>query len=265
MNHKNKFSSSKIFLDLEKLPRSRRNFQPTRKIFSSPKHSGTGTVPFLLFFLWAISAPLPGFLFWTHCVTYYNRIQIYTTNTCHSHLRQSSSTFLCSTDVAVCTPCSWNLDTYSLSIRGSTEHLFQCCGSGVKKFPDLGYGSASKNKGIFNPRLFLKSRKNNLRCLSWIPDPRIPDPGVKKVPDPGSVSATQTCLLLLWIAEDFFTGQVTFRSELVEIDILWFFSVVDTMILFRSWIPLFKSFRTRIRPKRMQILKKFSLKELSER
>ena len=31
-----------------------------------------------------------------------------------AHLRQSSSTFLCSTDVAVCTPCSWNLATKNI-------------------------------------------------------------------------------------------------------------------------------------------------------
>jgi hypothetical protein len=49
----------------------------------------------------------------------------------------------------------------------------------------------------FNPKKwFLSSRKYDPGCSSWIPDPdadfytyRIPDPGVKEAPDPGSGSA----------------------------------------------------------------------------
>jgi hypothetical protein len=54
-------------------------------------------------------------------------------------------------------------------------------------------GSASKNLIIlFNPnKWFLSSRKYDPGCSSRIPDPNsyflpIPDPGVKKAPDPGS-------------------------------------------------------------------------------
>ncbi len=64
-------------------------------------------------------------------------------------------------------------------------------------------GSASKNLNILTQKKwFLSSRIYDPGCSSfWIPDPdpdffppsRIPDPGVKKAPDPGSGSAT-----LLW-------------------------------------------------------------------
>jgi hypothetical protein len=59
-------------------------------------------------------------------------------------------------------------------------------------------GSESKNLSILTPKKwFLSSRKYDPGCSSRIPDPdadfypsRIPDPGVKKAPDPGSGSAT---------------------------------------------------------------------------
>jgi hypothetical protein len=55
-------------------------------------------------------------------------------------------------------------------------------------------GSASKNFSVLTQKKwFLSSRKYDPGCLSWVPDPdadfypsRIPDPGVKKAPDPGS-------------------------------------------------------------------------------
>jgi hypothetical protein len=61
-------------------------------------------------------------------------------------------------------------------------------------------GSASKNLSILTPKKqkwFLSSKKYDPGCSSRIPDPdadfypsRIPDPGVKKAPDPGSGSAS---------------------------------------------------------------------------
>ncbi len=59
-------------------------------------------------------------------------------------------------------------------------------------------GSPSKNLSILTPKKwFLSSRKYDPGCSSRIPDPGsgcwllpIPDPGVKKAPDPGSGSAT---------------------------------------------------------------------------
>ncbi len=83
----------------------------------------------------------------------------------------------------------------------------QCCGSGMF-IPDLGSrirtvsipdpGSSSKNLSILTPpkakKWFLSSKKYDPGCSSRIPDPdadflpsRIPDPGVKKVPNPGSL------------------------------------------------------------------------------
>jgi hypothetical protein len=58
-------------------------------------------------------------------------------------------------------------------------------------------GSSSKNLSILTPKKakkwFLSSKKYDPGCSSRIPDPdadflpsRIPDPGVKKVPNPGS-------------------------------------------------------------------------------
>ncbi len=63
-------------------------------------------------------------------------------------------------------------------------------------------GSAQKNLSILTPKKWcLSSRKYDPGCSSWIwiltfyPS-RIPDPGVKKAPDPGSESATlSTCRL----------------------------------------------------------------------
>jgi hypothetical protein len=60
----------------------------------------------------------------------------------------------------------------------------------------------------FNPKkaknCFLSSKKYVPGCSSRIPDPdadflpsRIPDPGVKKAPDPGSGSATLDTILLI--------------------------------------------------------------------
>ncbi len=64
-------------------------------------------------------------------------------------------------------------------------------GSTVKKIPDPGSGSASKNRSILDPKKwFLSSRKYNPGCCSsWIRilnfyPSRNPDPGVKKAPDP---------------------------------------------------------------------------------
>jgi hypothetical protein len=62
-------------------------------------------------------------------------------------------------------------------------------------------GSSSKNLSILTPKKakkwFLSSKKYDLGCSSRIPDPdadflpsRIPDPGGKKAPNPGSGSAT---------------------------------------------------------------------------
>jgi hypothetical protein len=66
------------------------------------------------------------------------------------------------------------------------------CGSGMF-MPDPGSGSASKNLSIFNSKKrFLSSRKNDVTCSSRIQIHifPIPDPGVKKAPDPGSGSST---------------------------------------------------------------------------
>jgi hypothetical protein len=69
-------------------------------------------------------------------------------------------------------------------------------GSRVDNISDPGSGSASKNLSIFNPKKLYYVLKNKIRDIhlgswiwiffhprSWI---RIPDPGVKKAPDPGS-------------------------------------------------------------------------------
>ncbi len=72
----------------------------------------------------------------------------------------------------------------------------------VKKIPDPGSESASKNLSIFNPKIVSKlSEKWSGMFIpdadpvsgSWFfthPGYRIPDPGFKKTPDPGSGSAT---------------------------------------------------------------------------
>jgi hypothetical protein len=69
-------------------------------------------------------------------------------------------------------------------------------GSRFKKIPDP--GSGSKNLSIFNPKTCFYALGNMIRdvhpesgsrILIFYPF-RIPDPGVKKVPDPGSGSAT---------------------------------------------------------------------------
>jgi hypothetical protein len=79
-------------------------------------------------------------------------------------------------------------------------------GSRVKKIPDP--ESASKNFSIFNPKNGFSALGKMIRDVQKIfvhpgsgsslfihPGYRISDPGVKKAPDPGSVSAT----LLIYI------------------------------------------------------------------
>jgi hypothetical protein len=58
-----------------------------------------------------------------------------------------------------------------------------------------GFGSASKNLSIFDPKkLVLSSQKYDPGFSSWIPDPDldffypISDPGIKKATDPGSAT-----------------------------------------------------------------------------
>jgi hypothetical protein len=76
-----------------------------------------------------------------------------------------------------------------------------CCGSEFfhpgsrdKTIPDPGSGSAQNNLTIFNPEKRFKALKKydpgcSSRILIFYPS-RIPDPGVKKAPDPGSGFAT---------------------------------------------------------------------------
>jgi hypothetical protein len=71
-------------------------------------------------------------------------------------------------------------------------------GSRVKKIPDPGYGSSSKNKSIFNPKNCFRALGNMTRDVH--PDPDldflpIPDSGNNQAPDPGSGSATLILLL----------------------------------------------------------------------
>jgi hypothetical protein len=65
--------------------------------------------------------------------------------------------------------------------------------SRIRIFPISDPGFESENLSILTQKLFLSSRKYDLGCSSRIlifyPS-RIPDPGVKKTPDPGSGSAT---------------------------------------------------------------------------
>ncbi len=70
-------------------------------------------------------------------------------------------------------------------------------GSRIRMFSIPDPGSASKNLSILNQKLFLSSRKydpdHSSRIRTGIQDPDflpIPDPEVKKAPDPGSRSAT---------------------------------------------------------------------------
>jgi hypothetical protein len=69
---------------------------------------------------------------------------------------------------------------------------------GSKRFPDpeSGFASASKNLSIFTQKIV--SKISEKLSGMFVPDPdldffypsQIPDPGVKKAPDPGSGSAT---------------------------------------------------------------------------
>jgi hypothetical protein len=85
---------------------------------------------------------------------------------------------------------------------GSRIRLFFHPGSRIRtvSIPDPGStdpGSSSKNLSLLTPKKakkwFLSSKKYDPGCSSRIPDPdadflayRIPDPGVKKAPNPGS-------------------------------------------------------------------------------
>jgi hypothetical protein len=102
------------------------------------------------------------------------------------------------------------------------KSFLHCCGSGMF-IPDPTFfhpgsrirtvsipdpGSSSKNLSILTPKKaikwFLSSKKYDPGCSSRIPDPaadflpsRIPDPGVKKAPNPGSGSATLHFLIIV--------------------------------------------------------------------
>ena len=67
----------------------------------------------------------------------------------------------------------------------------QCCGSRVKKAPDPGSGSTTKNLSIFNPKFLSRALGNMIRDVYsgskiWIFPSKIPDRGFrgKKAPDP---------------------------------------------------------------------------------
>jgi hypothetical protein len=74
-------------------------------------------------------------------------------------------------------------------------------GSRVEKIPDPGSGSASKNLNILTQNIVSKLRNRNfhprsrIRILIFNPS-LIPDPGVKKAPEPGSES-TKLCAISL--------------------------------------------------------------------
>jgi hypothetical protein len=87
------------------------------------------------------------------------------------------------------------------NIAIDTIHIYQCCGYGMfgSWFPDPNFFQSGSRIHIkefkyFNPKkCFLSSRKYDQGCSFRIPDPdflSIPNPGVKKAPDPGSGSAT---------------------------------------------------------------------------
>jgi hypothetical protein len=76
--------------------------------------------------------------------------------------------------------------------------IIQCCGC-LSRIPDptFFHPGSELSPSRTPKKWFLSSRKYDPGCLSRIPDPdadfypsRIPDPGVKKAPDPGSGSAT---------------------------------------------------------------------------
>jgi hypothetical protein len=115
----------------------------------------------------------------------------------------------------------------------------QCCGSGMF-IPDPGSdffpsrildrtdsipdpGSASKNLSILTRKQwFLSSRKYDPGCSSRISDPDadflpIPDPEVKKAPDPGSGSATllESVLFLLAFPIGYFITIVSSSTGLI--------------------------------------------------
>ncbi len=94
---------------------------------------------------------------------------------------------------------------------------FKCCGSGmfipdpnfshldrgsrVEKIPDPGSRSVPREFIVVTEFFLLSFRKYDPGCSFWIRililyPSRIPDPGVKKAPDPGSGSATLLLLLL---------------------------------------------------------------------
>ncbi len=76
-----------------------------------------------------------------------------------------------------------------LERQKATSH---CCGSGIN-IPDPNFfhpGSASKNCKYFNTKIV--SKISEIWSGSWSCYLPIPDPGVKKAPDPGSGSATPT-------------------------------------------------------------------------
>ncbi len=100
-------------------------------------------------------------------------------------------------------------------------------------------GSSSKNLSILTPKKakkwFLSSKKYDPVCSSRIPDPdadfllsRIPDPGVKKAPNPGSrirfrntASSASAGCSLVW-AEGFFCGLYVLHGGLARISIAFF-------------------------------------------
>jgi hypothetical protein len=81
------------------------------------------------------------------------------------------------------------------------DPIFFQPGSRIKKIPDPGSGYVSKYLGIFNPKncYYIHGKMiwdvhPGARIRIFIPS-RIPDPGVKTSPDPGSGSATPVFFL----------------------------------------------------------------------
>ncbi len=70
---------------------------------------------------------------------------------------------------------------------------------------------------------FFSSKKYNLGCLSRIPDPdadflpfRIPDPGVKKAPNPGSGYATLDYWVLMYVSFPCSVSTSVYRQKSLE-------------------------------------------------
>ncbi len=131
---------------------------------------------------------------------------------------------------------------------------YYCCWSGIRTIPsriqgqkvqDLGSGSASREFGVFNPKIFYKVLGN----MIWDVYPgsgffpfRILNPGVKKTLDPGSGSAIIYVSYSVIKITLYNFGSYKLFYNINHVQLWWFWLIYLSVFLGKFILPTKKCF-----------------------